>query len=69
MVAWGDIHFGANKTACIIAPENTASIRVAEKCGYREFQRTTYHGQPTILFTRTLPRGNNEPGIAGSMTR
>jgi RimJ/RimL family protein N-acetyltransferase len=69
VVAWGDIHFGANKTACIIDPENTASIRVAEKCGYREFQRTTYHGQPTILFTRSLPRGNNEPGIAGSMTQ
>jgi RimJ/RimL family protein N-acetyltransferase len=69
VVAWGDTHFGTNKTACIIAPENTASIRVAEKCGYREFQRTTYHGQPTILFTRTLPRGNKEPGIAGSMTR
>lgn len=52
VVAWGDTHFGANKTACIIAPENAASIRVAEKCGYREFQKTTYHGQPTVIFTR-----------------
>jgi RimJ/RimL family protein N-acetyltransferase len=31
-VAWGDAHFGAAPTACIIDPENLASIRVAEKC-------------------------------------
>lgn len=40
------------RTACIIHPENAASIRVAEKCGYRETRRTTYKGQPTILFQR-----------------
>lgn len=51
-VAWGDAHFGPVRTACIIAPENGPSIRVAEKCGYREFQRTTYKDQPTILFVR-----------------
>lgn len=56
-VAWGDTHLGTNKTVCIIAPENTASIRVAEKCGYREFQETTYHGQSVIIFKRSLPRG------------
>lgn len=56
-VAWGDTHLGTNKTVCIIAPENTASIRVAEKCGYREFQQTTYHGQSVIIFKRSLPRG------------
>ncbi|KFG68042.1 GNAT family N-acetyltransferase [Microvirga sp. BSC39] len=51
-VAWGEAHFGPIRTACIIAPENGPSIRVAEKCGYREFQRTTYKDQPTILFVR-----------------
>jgi len=52
-VAWGDAHFGPGvRTCCIIAPENTASIRVAEKCGYREFARTTYKGGPTLLFRR-----------------
>ena len=52
VIAWGDAHFGAVRTACIIAPENVASIRVASKCGYREFHRTTYHGQPALLFAR-----------------
>src|SRR5271166_545914 len=51
-IAWGDAHFGPVRTACIIHPENLASIRVAEKCGYRELQRTTYKGNPTKMFVR-----------------
>jgi RimJ/RimL family protein N-acetyltransferase len=51
-LAWGDAHFASKRTACIINPENLASIRVAEKCGYREFERTTYKGEPTIVFVR-----------------
>ncbi len=51
-VAWGEGHFGPIRTACIIAPDNRPSIRVAEKCGYREFRHTTYKGQPTIMFVR-----------------
>jgi RimJ/RimL family protein N-acetyltransferase len=52
VTAWGDAHFGTARTACIIAPDNVASIRVASKCGYRELQSTTYHGQPTLMFVR-----------------
>jgi RimJ/RimL family protein N-acetyltransferase len=37
---------------CIISPENLASIRVAEKCGYAEVARTAYHGDTVILFER-----------------
>jgi RimJ/RimL family protein N-acetyltransferase len=51
-IAWGDERFGASRTACIIHPENFPSIRVAEKCGYRKSQMTTYKGQPTIVFVR-----------------
>ncbi len=51
-VAWGDAHFGAARTVCLIDPDNAASIRVAEKCGYRELQRTTYKDKPTLLFAR-----------------
>jgi RimJ/RimL family protein N-acetyltransferase len=51
-VAWGDRHFGVAPTVCMIDPDNAASIRVAEKCGYREYARATYKGQPAILFRR-----------------
>jgi RimJ/RimL family protein N-acetyltransferase len=51
-VECGDAHFESARAACIVAPENLASIRVAVKCGYREFQRTTYRGHPTVMFVR-----------------
>ena len=51
-VAWADARFGAGPTACIIAPENLASIRVAEKCGYRKLRLASYKGQATMLFVR-----------------
>ena len=52
-IAWGDAHFRPSRTTCIIVPENLPSIRVAEKCGYREFQLTTYKGHPTKVFVRS----------------
>lgn len=51
-IAWGDEHFDPKRTVCIIAPENRPSLRVAEKCGYREVARTTYKDRPTILLAR-----------------
>jgi RimJ/RimL family protein N-acetyltransferase len=53
ITAWGDKNLAQKKTACIIAPENTASIRVAEKIGFIEAARTTYKDEPTILYHRS----------------
>ncbi len=53
MVAWGDARFGADaQTACIINPDNLASLRVATKCGYRCVGEATYHGRTTLLHLR-----------------
>jgi len=52
VVEWGDRHFKGARTACIIAPDNLASIRVAEKCGYRQSQAASYKGHPTLMFER-----------------
>jgi RimJ/RimL family protein N-acetyltransferase len=51
-IAWAEKHFGRTDFVCMISPENTPSLRVAEKLGYREFTRTLYHGAPSILFRR-----------------
>jgi RimJ/RimL family protein N-acetyltransferase len=56
-IVWGDAnikpsHSALGKTVCIIHPEHVRSIRVAEKCGFKEVQRTAYKGEPTILFAR-----------------
>jgi len=56
-LAWGDAYLAAPRTVCMIGPENTASIRVAEKCGFRELARATYKGEETLLFQR-LPPGS-----------
>ncbi|HEY7388756.1 MAG TPA: GNAT family N-acetyltransferase [Bryobacteraceae bacterium] len=52
VAAWGDRHLNAPRTVCLIHPENQASLRVAEKCGFEEYRRTEYKGQPTILLAR-----------------
>ncbi|MEP6535144.1 MAG: GNAT family N-acetyltransferase [Bryobacteraceae bacterium] len=53
---WGDIHFAGKPTACLIHPENAASIRVAKKCGYEELRRATYKNRQSIVFVRNAPR-------------
>ncbi|WP_027056644.1 GNAT family N-acetyltransferase [Mesorhizobium erdmanii] len=52
ILAWGEEAFGRARTVCIIDPENTASLNVAGKVGYREVLRTTYHDAPTVLLER-----------------
>lgn len=52
LVAWGDANLPVKRTVCMIHPDNSPSIYVAKKFGYREFARATYKGQPTILFRR-----------------
>lgn len=55
VLAWADANLPAPRTVCMITPVNAASIRVAEKCGYREFARTTYKDTDVHLYER--PRG------------
>jgi RimJ/RimL family protein N-acetyltransferase len=49
---WVDTHFAGGPTGCIIGPENAASLRVAEKCGYSERQRLSYKGHTAIVLIR-----------------
>ena len=55
-LAWGDARFGGAPTACIIDPENLASVRVAHKNAFQEWARTTYKGSETTIFRREPPR-------------
>lgn len=47
-----DTALSPGRTVCIIAPDNAASIRVAEKLGFRLIARTTYLDGPTLLYGR-----------------
>lgn len=49
---WRDKTLPPGRTICIISPDNAPSLRIAEKNGFREERRTTYHGGSTIVFAR-----------------
>jgi RimJ/RimL family protein N-acetyltransferase len=51
-VAWADAHFESPRTVCMIDPENVASVRVAEKCGFRTFERTVIDDRATLFLER-----------------
>jgi RimJ/RimL family protein N-acetyltransferase len=50
-LAWADRSL-RTPVVCIVAPENPASIRIAEKCGFREIARGTYKTWPTLVYRR-----------------
>lgn len=51
-LGWADRHLAVPRTVCIIAPGNTASIRVAEKAGYAQTQVATFNNAPILMFER-----------------
>lgn len=53
LLAWGAGKFPERRITCMIDPDNSASLRVAAKHGFREFTRTSYDGKPIILFERS----------------
>lgn len=53
-LAWADHHPTLHRrTVCMIEVGNEPSVRVATKLGYREYARTTYKGEPVVVYDRT----------------
>jgi len=52
VVAWGDEHLNQPRTVCLIDPQNVASRRVVEKCGYEPFEHGTYGGRSVLFLVR-----------------
>jgi len=52
-LAWRDLHLPGERTVCMISADNAASLRVADKCGFRFFREADYHG-PVRLFERAM---------------
>jgi RimJ/RimL family protein N-acetyltransferase len=53
-IDWGRSHFGTVRAIAIVAPDNAASMRVAEKCGFKEFHRGPSAGRPRVFCDRVL---------------
>lgn len=52
---WGDGHLEAARTVCLIDPANTASARVAAKCGFRAAGPAVLNDAATTVFERQCP--------------
>ncbi|HEX5775149.1 MAG TPA: GNAT family N-acetyltransferase [Caulobacteraceae bacterium] len=50
-LAWADERYP--RTVCMIDPDNTASLRLAEKVSYRKYADTNFKDEPVILFERS----------------
>lgn len=55
VLAWADRVLRPSRTACLVAPENTASQRVVAKCGYARVRETLFQGAPTLVYERVTP--------------
>jgi RimJ/RimL family protein N-acetyltransferase len=52
ILAWADQTFAWERTVCLIGSQNTPSLRLAAKHGYREVGPVSYQGTPLVLFER-----------------
>jgi RimJ/RimL family protein N-acetyltransferase len=53
-LVWGRSHFGPARVVCVISDDNAASIRVAEKHGFKQFAAASRYGLGRRVFDRTL---------------
>lgn len=51
-LAWCDSSLRAERTVCIIHPDNHRSHALATRVGYRPYARTTYRNGPIVLLER-----------------
>jgi RimJ/RimL family protein N-acetyltransferase len=58
VLSWSDKHLSYPNTVCLINPENLASLRVVQKCGYKLFERGLYNEQPTLFLSRDRVRAD-----------
>ncbi|WP_419723199.1 GNAT family N-acetyltransferase [Sphingobium aromaticiconvertens] len=52
ILGWADVDLAVPSIRCIIEDGNDASVRVAEKLGFRKFLDTVLHGAPIGVFDR-----------------
>jgi RimJ/RimL family protein N-acetyltransferase len=53
-LAWGAEHFGPTRVVCVISDDNAASVRLAERNGFRQFARASRYGLGRLVFEQTL---------------
>jgi RimJ/RimL family protein N-acetyltransferase len=49
---WAGSHWGAQETLCLIAPDNTASLRLADRFAYVREREVVFKGGQTVILRR-----------------
>jgi RimJ/RimL family protein N-acetyltransferase len=52
-LSWLDGSAAVDRSVCLIAPENKASIRLAQRYGYSTSTTISFNGEDSLLFTRS----------------
>lgn len=52
VLAWGEETLGMKRSLCILDPENIASVKVADKCGFTFFTETDFMGSDVVIMER-----------------
>lgn len=53
-LVWGRDYFGPARVVCVIDDNNAASIRLAQKHGFKQFAHAERTGKPRLVFERIL---------------
>jgi RimJ/RimL family protein N-acetyltransferase len=56
--AWADDALGAERTVCLIDPDNAASLALAAKLGFQAFAEARYKGRDSVLLERFRRAGS-----------
>ena len=56
-LAWRDTALPSGETVCIINPEHTVSLRLADKLGFRNAVNGVYHGNTLRILRREARQG------------
>jgi len=54
VLQWGRANLGAVRVVAVVAPDNIASLRVAEKCGFEIAERRLSLGRARVFCVRAL---------------
>ena len=54
MLHWLKQNIDTKQSVCLISPDNLASIRVAERCGFEYLTQTLYMDSPSLLYSQII---------------
>jgi RimJ/RimL family protein N-acetyltransferase len=52
VLGWGDANLASPRTVCMIEPENAASLRVAQKHRFEQFESARFNDKPVLFLER-----------------